>query len=133
MLQEDKTHQMFQKTIISYTLIRISSCAHQGERNISFLKNVYERTKWTTPYWFFTCSAILSNNFVRFIVLRLIESRNQSVFISNEKLLTILIRKTCLAKIALFSLYMNFNSFQVNIPLTCLWFSDISGDAEKTH
>ena len=42
--QENKAHQIFRKTNISYrlirTLIRTRTCAYQGARNVSFLENL---------------------------------------------------------------------------------------------
>ena len=39
-LQENKAHQIFRKTNISYPLIRTRTCAHQEVRNFSFSKNL---------------------------------------------------------------------------------------------
>ena len=39
-LQENKARQIFQKTNISYPLIRTPSCAYQGVRNVRFSENL---------------------------------------------------------------------------------------------
>ena len=38
--QENKAHQIFQKTNISYPLIRTRTCAYQGERKVRFSENL---------------------------------------------------------------------------------------------
>ena len=39
-LQENKAHQIFRKTNISYPLIRTPTYAYQGVRNARFVKNL---------------------------------------------------------------------------------------------
>ena len=39
---------IFLKINISYTLIRTHACMYQGDRNVFFLENFHERTKWLT-------------------------------------------------------------------------------------
>ena len=48
--QENKAAQIFRKTNISYPLIRTSTCAYQGVRNVRFLEN-------------FTCFVFLKHPF----------------------------------------------------------------------
>ena len=38
--QKNKTHQTFQKTNISYPLIRTGTCVYQGVRNVRFSENL---------------------------------------------------------------------------------------------
>ena len=39
-LQENKAHQIFQKTSISYPLLRTPTCAYQWVRNVRFCENL---------------------------------------------------------------------------------------------
>ena len=51
MFQENKGHQIFWKTNISYPLIRTRKCAYQGVRNIRFSKNLACFVPWNTHFW----------------------------------------------------------------------------------
>ena len=49
--QENKTRQIFRKTNISYSLIRTSTCAYQGVRNVHFLENLACFVFLKHPFW----------------------------------------------------------------------------------
>ena len=51
MFQENKGHQIFWKTNISYPLIRTRKCAYQGVRNVRFSKNLACFVPWNTRFW----------------------------------------------------------------------------------
>ena len=59
MLQENKAHQIFRKTNISYPLIRTRTCAYQEVRNVHFSENLagfvlLQRSCWDSPFCFIT-------------------------------------------------------------------------------
>ena len=49
--QENKAHQIFRKTNISYSLIRTRTCAYQGVRNVCFSENLMCFVFLKHPFW----------------------------------------------------------------------------------
>ena len=49
--QENKAHQIFRKTNISYSLIRTLRCAYQGVRNVCFSENLMCFVFLKHPFW----------------------------------------------------------------------------------
>ena len=49
--QENKVRQIFQKTNLSYPLIRTHACAYQGVRNIRFSENLACFVFLKHPFW----------------------------------------------------------------------------------
>ena len=49
--QENKARQIFQKTNISYPLIRTRTCAYQGVRNVRFSENLACFVFLKHPFW----------------------------------------------------------------------------------
>ena len=49
--QENKAHQIFRKTNISYPLIRTRTCAYQGVRNVRFSENLTCFVFLKHPFW----------------------------------------------------------------------------------
>ena len=49
--QENKAHQIFRETNISYPLIRTRTCAYQGVRNVCFSENLAGSVFLKHPFW----------------------------------------------------------------------------------